>query len=100
MNPRRPIPHISAAKCTGCGRCVGACGPHLLSLEVANWIKTARLESVADCTGCSKCSVVCPFGAISMIQRSVAEHSWMSEAGPNRNFNRSSPCPLLLPSTR
>ena len=67
MNPSRPLPHINAAKCTGCGRCVGACGPHILILEVENWIKTARFADAIRCTGCSKCSEVCPFGAISMI---------------------------------
>ncbi|MFZ2308799.1 MAG: 4Fe-4S dicluster domain-containing protein [Rhodoferax sp.] len=70
MNTHRPLPYIAAAKCTGCGRCVGACGPHLLSLEVVNWIKTAQLDNDANCTGCSECSDVCPFGAISMIHAS------------------------------
>ncbi|MCF8212102.1 MAG: 4Fe-4S binding protein [Rhodoferax sp.] len=83
MNLRRPLPHIAAAKCTGCGRCVGTCGPHILSLEVVNWIKTARLDNVANCTGCSKCSGVCPFGAISMVQRLVTGISRISPTGPD-----------------
>ena len=45
---------------------MGACGPHILSLEVENWIKTARLGDCNRCSGCSKCSDVCPFGAICM----------------------------------
>ncbi|RYF80984.1 MAG: hypothetical protein EOO29_12075, partial [Comamonadaceae bacterium] len=36
-------PAIDAAKCTGCGWCVGACPPHVLSLSVAHWKKTSTL---------------------------------------------------------
>jgi formate hydrogenlyase subunit 6/NADH:ubiquinone oxidoreductase subunit I len=47
---------------------VAACHPHLLSLEVANYRKTAVLDSdgLVACTGCSRCAVVCPFSAIRM----------------------------------
>jgi len=48
---------------------VGACEPHLLSLEVARWKKTAVLESPERCTACSACAVVCPFAAITLRRR-------------------------------
>ncbi|MBK6999427.1 MAG: 4Fe-4S binding protein [Rhodoferax sp.] len=61
-----PIPIINTAGCTGCGRCVGACPLHLLSLEAKNWVKSAVIHGVEKCTGCGKCKTICPFNAIQM----------------------------------
>ena len=71
LAPRRAarwLPRIDAARCTGCGRCVGACEPHLLSLEVVRWKKFAVLHEPDRCTGCSLCAVTCPFHAIGMLK--------------------------------
>jgi Fe-S-cluster-containing hydrogenase component 2 len=43
----------------------------VLTLNVENWIKTARLENADECTGCSLCFNVCPFDAISMVAPSA-----------------------------
>lgn len=66
--PRRSrrLPAIDAGRCTGCGRCVAACEPHLLSLEVVQWKKFASLHDAPRCTGCSLCALRCPFDAIAM----------------------------------
>jgi ferredoxin len=66
--PRRTarLPEIDPRRCTGCGRCVAACEPHLLSLEVVHWKKSSVLHDAHRCTGCSLCAVRCPFGAITM----------------------------------
>lgn len=78
MPPR--LPAIDPARCTGCGRCVGACAPHVLSLETVRWIKTAVLHDPAACTGCSDCATVCPFRAIRM--RASAPASTHQHHGP------------------
>jgi ferredoxin len=70
MTGRRPAPRlpvIDAARCTGCGRCVAACAPRVLSLEtLPDWRKSAVLHDAGDCTGCSLCAWRCPFDAIAM----------------------------------
>ena len=64
MTPR--LPAIDPARCTGCGRCVAACTPHLISLEPRGWDKRAVLHDAPRCTGCAECAVRCPFHAITM----------------------------------
>ena len=70
MTARRPaprLPEIDADRCTGCGRCVAACEPRVLSLETRPvWRKSALLHDPGDCTGCSLCAWRCPFQAITM----------------------------------
>lgn len=66
----KALPAVDPDRCTGCGRCVGACPPHVLSLVVpgaARWgRKHAQLHDAAGCTGCALCFVRCPFDAIRM----------------------------------
>jgi ferredoxin len=65
----KALPAIDPARCTGCGWCVGACPPHVLSLETLDGKKTSVLHDGPACTGCAKCAVVCPFDAITMVRR-------------------------------
>ena len=55
-----------SSRCTGCGRCVAVCDPHVLWLEVIDGRKRALLHDAPGCTGCSLCVRVCPFDAITM----------------------------------
>ena len=60
------LPDIDPARCTGCGWCVAACPPHVLSLDRVGWTKKSTLHDASGCTGCAKCAVRCPFDAIRM----------------------------------
>jgi ferredoxin len=64
--PARFLPVITPTRCTGCGRCVAACGPHVLSLQPQGWVKVAALDDAEGCTGCAQCQVACLFGAVRM----------------------------------
>ncbi len=64
----RRLPDIDPERCTGCGRCVAACGPHVLSLETVRWEKFAVLHEPGRCTGCHACAAICPFDAITLRQ--------------------------------
>jgi ferredoxin len=70
--PRKALPDIDPASCTGCGRCVAICPPHVLWLETADprgfGPKHAHLFSMGDCTGCGLCVTHCPFDAIHMVR--------------------------------
>jgi ferredoxin len=65
---RKALPAVDTSRCTGCGWCVAACPPHVLSLEVLNGRKFATLHDAPGCTGCALCAVKCPFGAIAMVK--------------------------------
>jgi ferredoxin len=66
------LPAIDPQRCTGCGRCVSACEPHILSLEVVGWRKVSVLHEPQRCTGCGLCAVICPFDAIAMHKQEPA----------------------------
>jgi len=62
------LPHIHTSRCTGCGWCVAACPPGVLSLQVVAWRKHAVLHDEQGCTACSQCERRCPFGVITMVK--------------------------------
>jgi len=70
--PRKALPAIDPGRCTGCGWCVGACPPHVLSLQVQGMgrfgAKRSVLHDAPGCTGCALCALRCPFDAIRMVR--------------------------------
>lgn len=60
------LPVIDTPRCTGCGWCVAACPPNVLSLQADGFRKHALLYDQVGCTGCSQCARRCPFGVITM----------------------------------
>ena len=64
--PARALPDVDPQRCTGCGRCVAVCPPHVLSLDAVDGRKRALLHDPPGCTGCALCAVHCPFDAITM----------------------------------
>lgn len=59
MKKHTALPVIDPARCTGCGWCVAACAPHVLSLETANGIKRSSLNHAPGCTGLHRLRAVC-----------------------------------------
>jgi MinD superfamily P-loop ATPase len=53
------IPHVDAAKCTGCGKCAEVCQYHAI---VALGKRTLVFPEL--CHGCGSCTLICPEGAI------------------------------------
>jgi len=60
----RCVPSVIAARCSGCGRCVAACPPKIISLETVAYHKTAVISAGEDCAGCGECAASCPLDAI------------------------------------
>lgn len=66
--PAPALPQIDPGRCTGCGWCVAACPPHVLSLHAGAGRKAAALDDAGGCTGCALCAVRCPFDVIRMVR--------------------------------
>lgn len=62
------LPQIDTTRCTGCGWCVAACPPHVLSLQTEGWRKCSVLHDATACTGCSQCERQCPLDVITMVR--------------------------------
>ncbi|MCL6549107.1 MAG: ATP-binding protein [Alicyclobacillus sp.] len=58
-------PLIDAASCTECGRYTDACRLGAL--------RDGRIVAPFACEGCGACAVVCPMGAIAMVERRAGE---------------------------
>ncbi len=68
------LPAVDGAKCTGCGKCVGACPVEAAGLVSSNdprsrLRKKARIDE-SICLGCGVCARACPSGALSLARRS------------------------------
>ena len=57
------VPNIDVSRCSGCGRCVAACPPRLITLEVTGHRKVAALINADLCTKCGQCARSCLLNA-------------------------------------
>jgi ferredoxin len=55
---------VDTERCTGCGRCVAACGERLFTLETTGYRKHAAMKSPERCSRCLKCVAECPVAAL------------------------------------
>lgn len=60
--PNLPLPHIDQDRCTGCGFCLDACPPQVLSQQNGK----AYLRDADGCTYCTACEDICPEDAIAL----------------------------------
>jgi Fe-S-cluster-containing hydrogenase component 2 len=88
MRVRDALPQIDTARCTGCGRCVAACGLHLLCLAPVGWKKFSTLIDADRCNACAACSAACPFDAIA-VRRVARPCIEVAVAEPLRGCDRS-----------
>lgn len=63
----RGFPQVDASRCIGCGGCLSACTPNLISVEDKGSLAVFTW-SLARCTYCGRCAEVCPEEAVTMSQ--------------------------------
>jgi ferredoxin len=67
------MPHVDAAACNGCGKCMAACPIEAMSLvsanESRNKAKRKALVNEEICLGCGVCVRSCPNGSLSLRSR-------------------------------
>ncbi|MEI6825425.1 MAG: 4Fe-4S binding protein [Desulfuromonadales bacterium] len=57
-------PTVTAALCSGCGRCVAACPEKIITLESDRFHKCAVIQQPERCTFCGRCVDTCPIDAL------------------------------------
>lgn len=60
------LPEVDRLRCSGCGRCVAACGARLYTLEDSGNRKHAVRRDAGRCERCLSCLRECPLGAITL----------------------------------
>jgi len=60
---RDVVIRINYTKCTGCGRCIMACGQNVLKYNYLRSVKI-RVADSNNCTGCLRCMGSCKYNAI------------------------------------
>jgi len=63
------IDHVNEDRCTGCGRCVRACGQGVYALVSTANGKKAQVVNGDNCLGDCHCHKACRFGALVCMPR-------------------------------
>lgn len=69
--PDRGLLQVDEAECKGCGLCIEACPPRVISLsgKLNHYGYRTAIYAGAGCTGCGVCFMVCPEpGAITVLR--------------------------------
>ena len=81
----KPELFYSSEKCTGCGRCVGACPE-----KAINIVETKSTTDHRKCRGCGQCALVCPDEARSLMGQSMtAREVFQKVKGDEKFYKRS-----------
>ena len=80
--PDRGQLHIDEAECKGCGLCIEACPPKVISMgeQLNHYGYRTALYSGAGCTGCGICFMVCPEPGAITVLRLVSARAAMASA--------------------
>lgn len=71
----RGLLRIDTDECKGCGLCIEACPPKVISMSerLNHYGYRTALYAGAGCTGCGICFIVCPEPGAITVFRAVAE---------------------------
>jgi len=58
------VPVVNVSRCSGCGRCVAACPPKIITLDSIGYHKNAVIMLEERCAKCGSCIEGCPLGAL------------------------------------
>jgi len=80
--PDRGRLQIDEAECKGCGLCIEACPPKVISMsaQLNHYGYRTALYSGAGCTGCGICFMVCPEPGAITVLRLVSARAAMGAA--------------------
>jgi NAD-dependent dihydropyrimidine dehydrogenase PreA subunit len=81
--PDRGMVEVDSAECKGCGLCVEACPPKVLSLakQLNRYGYHPATYHGSGCTGCAICYFVCPEpGAITVLRREPDQRQPLAKA--------------------
>jgi len=73
--PDRGLLRVDEAECKGCGLCIEACPPKVISMSerLNHYGYHTAVYSGAGCTGCGICFLVCPEPGALTVYRLVSE---------------------------
>jgi len=92
--PDRGQLHIHDEECKGCGLCIEACPPKVISMSerLNHYGYRTALYAGAGCTGCGICFMVCPEPGAITVYRLVSTHEVEARAAKAASGEGASAC--------